>query len=289
MNDYIIRGTDKNRNFRFFGANTQKLVDTACKKHQTTPVASAALGRTMTGAVMMGAMLKRGQDRVSIIIKGDGPIGGIVVEADGRGNVKGYVNNPEVDIPNKPNGKLDVSGAIGNAVMTVVKDLGLKEPYTGQTAMLSGEIAEDLTFYFATSEQTNSVVILGVLIDVDYSIKQAGGIIIQVLPNAKDEAITALENKLKEFTSITEALDHQKSIEEVIGSLLEDIDIMERTDAAFKCDCSKDRMERGLISIGKEELEEIAAQEEKVELVCHFCNEKYYFSKGEIEQIIASL
>ncbi|MDF2614688.1 MAG: Hsp33 family molecular chaperone HslO [Clostridia bacterium] len=289
MKDYIVRGTDKERNFRFFGANTKNMISIACEKHQTTPVVSAALGRTMTGAAMMARMLKRDTDRVSVIIKGDGPIGGIVVEADGTGNVKGYPYNPSVDIPNKPNGKLDVSGAIGNAVMTVMKDLGLKEPYTGQVPMLSGEIAEDFTLYFADSEQTNSVVILGVLIDVDYSIKQAGGIIIQVLPNVADEAITELENKLSSFTSITKHLDENKSIEEIVSTLLEDIEIMEKTEVAFKCDCSKYRMERGLISIGKAELQEIADEEESVELVCHFCNQKYDFSKNEIENILSTL
>ncbi|WP_070000711.1 Hsp33 family molecular chaperone HslO [Cellulosilyticum sp. I15G10I2] len=289
MKDYIIRGTDKERNFRFFGANTKNMISKACENHQTTPVVSAALGRTMTGAAMMGCMLKRDTDRVSISIKGDGPIGGIVVEADGKGYAKGYPYQSQVDIPNKPDGKLDVSGAIGNAMMTVIKDLGLKEPYTGQVAMLSGEIAEDFTFYFAVSEQTNSLVILGVLVDVDYSIKQSGGIIIQVLPDAKDEAITELENNLKNFTSLTTYLDAGETIEEIIKRLLEDIEIMEKTEVDFKCDCSKYRMERGLISIGRQELEEIASEEENIEIVCHFCNQKYDFSKDEIEKIIEAL
>lgn len=289
MQDYIIRGTDKERNFRFFGANTKHMIKTACENHQTTPVVSAALGRTMTGAAMMGLMLKRDSDRVSISIKGDGPIGGIIVEADGNGNTKGYPYQAQVDIPNKPDGKLDVSGAIGNAMMTVIKDLGLKEPYTGQVAMLSGEIAEDFTFYFAVSEQTNSLVILGVLVDIDYSIKQAGGIIIQVLPDAKDEAITELENKLKDFTSLTTYLDAGETIEQIINRLLEDIEIMEKTEVDFKCDCSKERMERGLISIGKKELDEIIAQEETIELVCHFCNHKYYFPRSEVQKIVQNL
>jgi len=289
MQDYIVRGTDKEGNFRFFGANAKNTISMACTKHHTTPVVSAALGRTMIGAAMMGCMLKGDRDRVSVMIRGDGPIGGIVVEADGTGNFKGYAYNPEADIPNKPDGKLDVSGVIGNAVMTVMKDMGLKEPYSGQIAMLSGEIAEDFTYYFATSEQTNSVVILGVLVDRDYSIKQAGGIIIQVLPNAADEAITNLENKLKGFTSITKLLDENKTVEEIIESLLGPIDMMEKTKVGFKCDCSKYRMERGLISIGRAELEEIINEEENVELVCHFCNTKYDFSKDEIEKIVKTL
>lgn len=289
--DYIVRGTDKDKQFRFFAADTTGIVNTATQNHMTSPVASAALGRTMTGALMMGAMLKNDSDRVAISIRGDGPIQGITAEADARGNVKGYVHVPNVEIPNKPNGKLDVSGAIGNAVMTVLKDIGLKEPYEGSIAMLSGEIAEDLTDYFAISEQTNSVVILGVLIDRDYTIKQAGGIIIQVLPNATDEAITAVEERLKKFTSLTALMEEGKSVEEITAMLLgEDMEIMARTDARFKCDCSVERMERAVISMGKKDLEEIIADDqEDVELVCHFCSQKYPFTKEHLKELVESL
>ncbi len=286
MKDYIIRGTDLERNFRFFGANTKNMVSTACEKHQTSPVASAALGRTMTGAAMMGRMLKGDEDRVSIVIKGDGPIGGIVVEANGKGNTKGYVYHPQIDLPKKPNGKLDVSGAIGNAVMTVMKDMGLKEPYTGQIAMLSGEIAEDFTDYFAISEQTNTAVSLGVLVDVDYSIRQAGGFILQVLPEATEEAITALEGKLKAFTSLTTCLDQGQTIEDVIKELLGEIDLMEKIEVDFVCDCSKERMERALVSVGKKDLQQMADEDEEIELVCHFCNDKYTFTREEILELI---
>lgn len=290
MKDYIVRGTDNTKSFRFFATNTTQTVNEAVKSHGTSPVVSAALGRTMTGAVMMGNMFKNPSDRVSISIKGDGPIQGIVVEADALGNVKGYPYQPVVDIPKREDGKLDVRNAIGNALMIVMKDIGLKEPYVGQVAMLSGEIAEDLAYYFATSEQTNSVVILGVLVDVDYSIKQAGGIIIQVLPDAKDEAIDALEKKLGEFTSLTSCLEEGKSVEEVIEMLLGPVDFMEKTDVAFKCDCSRDRMERGLISLGKQDLTEILEDEqEDLELVCHFCNNKYAFDKHDIRDIIESI
>ncbi|ONI40905.1 Hsp33 family molecular chaperone [Candidatus Epulonipiscium fishelsonii] len=288
--DYIIRGIDKTKSFRVFGANTTDLVNIATKRHFTTPVASACLGRAMTGVAMMAQMEKNPTDRVSIIIKGDGPIGGIVVEANGMGDVKGYIYNPDVDIPKNKQGKLDVSGAIGNAVMTVMKDLGLKEPYIGQIAMLSGEIAEDLTYYFATSEQTNSMVALGVLVDTDYSIKHSAGIIIQVLPDAKEEAISDLEENLKSFTSLTECLEEGKKVEQVIEDLLGTFDIMEKTDLQFRCDCSKERMEKGLISLGKAELQDIVEDEqEDVELVCHFCNEKYNFDKKEIKEILTQL
>lgn len=284
-NDYMIRGIDKESNFRFFGANTRTLVNTACESHQTSPVVSAALGRTLTGAAMMGHMLKNERDRVCIIIKGDGPIGGIVVEANGSGKVKGYAYNPHIDLPLNEFGKLDVAKAIGNAGMTVIKDLGLKEPYSGQVPMLSGEIAEDLSFYFAVSEQTNSVVMLGVLVDVDCSIKQAGGIIIQVLPNAKDEAITALENKIKDFKSLTERLEKGQSIEYVLEQLLGEIDIMDRSDVVFECDCSKERMERALITVGKKDLTEMAEEDGQAEIVCPFCSSKYLFSKEELEEL----
>lgn len=287
--DYMIRGTDKERNFRFFGANTRDMVNTACVSHETSPVVSAALGRTLTGAAMMGHMLKNDRDRVCLIIKGDGPIGGIIVEANGAGEVKGYAYNPQVDLPLNEFGKLDVAKAVGNAGLTVIKDLGLKEPYSGQVPMLSGEIAEDISFYFAVSEQTNSVVMLGVLVDVDYSIKQAGGIIIQVLPNAKDEAITALEEKIKGFKSLTERLEKGQSIEYVLEQLLGEIDIMDRSEVSFKCDCSRERIERALISVGKKDLTEMAEEDGQAEVVCPFCNHKYHFNKEEMEELIAEL
>lgn len=287
--DYMIRGIDKGGNFRFFGANTRDMVNTACTSHETTPVVSAALGRTLTGAAMMGHMLKNEMDRVCLIIKGDGPIGGIVVEANGKGEVKGYAYNPHVDLPLNEVGKLDVAKAVGNAGLTVIKDLGLKEPYSGQVPMLSGEIAEDISFYFAVSEQTNSAVMLGVLVDRDYSIKQAGGIIIQVLPSAKDEAITALEEKIKGFTSLTACFEKGQSVEYVLEQLLGEIEIMDRSDVVFKCDCSKERMERALISVGKKDLQEMADEDGGAELGCPFCNNKYKFSKEDLEELIEQI
>lgn len=291
MQNYMIRGIDKNRCFRFFGVNATGVVNAAVQSHVTSPVVSAALGRTLIGTLMMGAMLKNEDDRVCVMIKGDGPIQGITVEADAQGNVKGYPYVPVVDIPKKENGKLDVSGAIGNAVMTVVKDIGLKEPYTGQIAMLSGEIAEDFSDYFAISEQTNTAVILGVLVDRDYTIKQAGGIILQVLPDATDEAITELEAKIKGFTSLTSYMEEGKTIEEVLMMLLgDDLEIMDRMDVRFHCDCSRERMERALISLGKKELEDIANDDrEDLELVCHFCSKKYDFDKQALKQLVEEL
>lgn len=285
----MVRGIDKGANFRFFGTNSRNLVNEACQKHQTTPVASAALGRTLTATAMMGAMLKRDEDRISIIIKGDGPLGGIITEGNGKGEVKGYVYHPQIESHLNYLGKLDVGGAVGNANMTVVKDLGLKEPYSGQVPMLTGEIAEDLTYYFAVSEQTNSVVILGVLVDVDYSIKQAGGIIIQVLPDAKDEAVDELEERLKDFGNLTDKLDKGQSIEYVIESLLGEVEYMEQTSVTFVCDCNKDRMERALLSVGKKDLQEMADEDGQAELVCPFCNDQYVFTKDELEDMIKYL
>jgi molecular chaperone Hsp33 len=290
MQDYIIRGTDKDKNFRFFGANTKELVKEATSRHFTSPLVSAALGRTLTGTAMMGAMLKNEQDRVSVTIKGDGPIEGIVAEADAKGNVRGYAYHPEVELPLREDGKLDVAKGVGNAVMTVMKDIGLKEPYQGQVPMLSGEIADDFTFYFAVSEQTNSVVALGVLVDRDYSIKQAGGFIIQVLPGCKDEAIDALEAKLKEVTSVTALLDEGKTIEDILTMLLGELEMMATTPVKFRCPCSSAQMERGLISLGEKELQSILDDDqEDVELTCHFCNKKYHFSDAQLAGLIEEI
>ncbi|OOB80223.1 MAG: Hsp33 family molecular chaperone [Epulopiscium sp. Nuni2H_MBin003] len=289
MEDYVIRGI--NRSFRVFGANTTQLVSQLATRHATTPVATAALGRTLTAATIMGQMSKNSEDRISILIKGDGPIGGIVVEANGRGNAKGYVYNPDVDIEKNAKGKLNVAGAIGNAIMTVSKDIGLKEPYIGQTAMLSGEIAEDIADYFMISEQVNSVVILGVLVNPDdYTVKASGGIIIQVLPDAQEEDIDKLESKITEFSSLTECLEKGQSIEEVINTLLEDVTILSKIDVKFNCDCSKDKMERALISLGKKELTDIVQDDQPdLELVCHFCNEKYQFDKKAIKDVVDTI
>ncbi len=233
---YVLRGIDETKSFRFFAANTTELINEATSRHVTSALASVALGRALSGVVLMAQMNKNASDRVSVLIKGDGPIGGIIVEANGMGDAKGYVYNPEVELPKNEKGRLDVSRAIGNAVMTVTKDTGLREPSIGQAPILSGEIAEDFADYFAISEQTNTAVILGVLIDTDYSIKQAGGIIIQVLPEASDEAITELENKIKEFTSLTEYMDNGQSIEQIVESLLGNIEIMAKTEIRFRCD-----------------------------------------------------
>lgn len=284
MKDYLVRGNTEN--FRFFGSYSRNLVNEACEKHQTSPVASAALGRTLTANVMMGSMLKSDEDRVSLIIKGDGPIGGIITESNGKGEVKGYVYHPQIPTHHNHLGKLDVGGAVGNATLTVVKDLGLKEPYSGQVPMLTGEIAEDLTYYFAVSEQTNSVVILGVLVDTDYSIKQSGGIIVQVLPDASEEAIDKLEEKINQFGNLTDKLDKGQSIEYILENLLDETLQFTYSDIAFCCDCNKERMEQALISVGKKDLTEIIEEDGQAELVCPFCNHHYLFKKEELQSLL---
>lgn len=285
MKDYVVRGTDKSGNFRFFGSITKNTVQTAATHHYTSPVVTAGLGRTMTAVAMMSQMLKNDGDRLSVTIKGDGPIGGVIVEANTKGNIKGYPYHPNVDLPLNAEGALDVSAAFGNAVMTVMKDFGLKKPYIGQTILVSGEIAEDFTYYFATSEQTPSAVALGVLVDVDYSVKQSGGFIIQVLPGASDDAITILEERLKDFPSLTTLLDEGKTIEDIIEDLLGDVTWMEKKEIQFCCDCSVDQMERGLMSIGEKELMELIEEDQEAELVCHFCNEHYLFKEEQLQKL----
>ncbi len=286
--DYIIRGTAADEQVRFFAATTKNLVEEARKAHNTSPVATAALGRLMTGAAMMGRMMKGDDDLLTLIIKGDGPIGGITVTADSLGRVKGYVEKTNVILHAKENGHLDVGGAVGNGFLQVIRDTGLKEPYVGQTNLISGEIAEDLTVYFATSEQVPSAVGLGVLMSKDNTVKQAGGFIIQVMPDASDEVISQLEKKLTEITDISALLDEGMSPEEIIEYVMVGMDpeVMERTEAEFYCNCSKERISRVLAGIGKKDLEEIINEGKDIEVNCHFCEKTYKFSPDELREIL---
>ena len=287
-NDYIIRGTAAEDQVRFFAATTRNLVEEARKIHNTSPVATAALGRLMTGALMMGRMMKGDDDLITLIIRGDGPIEGLTVTADAMGQVKGYPYNPNVLIHAKENGHLDVSGAVGRGYLQVIRDTGLKEPYVGQTDLISGEIAEDLTVYFATSEQVPSAVGLGVLMSKENTVKQAGGFIIQVMPGASDEVITQLEQKLTEVTDISGLLDEGMTPEEIIEYIMAGMnpEIMERTAASYHCGCSGARIMNALASLGKTELEKLAKEEEDVEISCHFCKKKYVFSPAEIRELL---
>ncbi|MCR5585691.1 MAG: Hsp33 family molecular chaperone HslO [Lachnospiraceae bacterium] len=287
-NDYIIRGTAADEQIRFFAATTKNLVEEARKAHNTSPVATAALGRLMTGAAMMGRMMKGDDDLLTLIVKGDGPIGGITVTADALGRVKGYVENGDVLLHAKANGHLDVGGAVGNGFLQVIRDTGLKEPYVGQTNLISGEIAEDLTVYFATSEQVPSAVGLGVLMSKDNTVKQAGGFIIQVMPDASDEVITQLEKKLTEVTDISALLDEGMTPEEIIEYVMVGMnpEVLERTTAEFYCNCSKERISRVLAGIGRKDLEEIIKDGKDIEVNCHFCEKTYKFSPEELREIL---
>lgn len=288
--DYMIRATAANAQIRAFAATTRNLVDTARTTHQTSPVVTAALGRLLTGGVMMGAMLKGDDDLLTLQISCDGSLKGMTVTADSKGQVKGYALEPQVMLPPSKAGKLDVGGAVGNGVLRVIKDMGLKEPYVGQTDLQSGEIAEDLTYYFATSEQVPSSVGLGVLMEKDNTVKQAGGFIIQLMPFTEDEVIDRLEENLKKFSSVTTVLDEGKTPEEMLEMLLCGLDVIvtEKIPVSFQCNCSKERVEKALISIGKKELQEMIEEGKEIEVNCHFCNTAYHFTVEELKELLKS-
>lgn len=286
--DYMVRATAANAQIRAFAATTRNLVEEMRGIHNTSPVASAALGRLLTGGAMMGAMMKGEDDLLTLQVKGDGPIGGMTVTADANGNVKGYANEPQVILPASPAGKLDVGAAVGKGILRVVKDMGLKEPYVGQTILQTGEIAEDLTYYFAASEQTPSSVGLGVLMEKNNTVKQAGGFILQLMPYAEEAVIARLEDNLRRFPSVTAALEAGNTPEQMLGILLDglDMEIGESMDMRYHCDCSRKRVERAMISLGKKEIEEMIAEGKEVEVGCQFCNKKYKFTVEELERLI---
>lgn len=292
MADYIVRATAANANIRAFAAYTLDTVEEARKKHGLSPVACAALGRLLTGGAMMGSMLKNEEDLLTLQIAGDGPIRNVIVTADSKGNVKGFVGNPTVMLPPSPIGKLDVGGSIGNGVLTVIKDMGLKEPYAGQVELQTGEIAEDLTYYFATSEQVPSCVGLGVLMNQeDATVKQAGGFIVQLMPFADDEVITKLEENIQKIDSVTKMLDSGMTPEKILETLLDGFD-MEITDTMpvnFHCNCDRARIEKALISVGKEELQSMIDDGEPIVMNCHFCNTDYKFEIDELKELLKKL
>lgn len=288
MKDYIIRGTAANDEVRFFAAYTKEVVETARKDHNTSPVATAALGRLLTAGAMMGSMCKNDSDVLTLQIQCNGPIGGLTVTADSKANVKGYVNNPNVMLPPNKDGKLDVGGALDLGVLTVIKDIGLKEPYSGQTHLVSGEIAEDLTYYFATSEQIPTSVALGVLMNKDNTVRHAGGFIIQLMPFATEETISALEKKIAEFKSVTACLDAGHTPEEMMEQLLGDLGmkIYETMSTQFYCNCSKERVERAVISVGKDEIQSMIDEGKPIEVNCHFCNTNYEYSVDDLKRML---
>ena len=288
MKDYIIRAIAANDQIRAFAAVTTETVEEARKDHNTSPVATAALGRLLTAGAMMGTMMKGDKDILTLQIKAGGPLEGITVTADSKGRVKGYVGNPNVCIPANSKGKLDVAGAVGVGFMNVIKDMGLKEPYVGQVALQTSEIAEDLTYYFATSEQVPSAVGLGVLMNKDNTVRQAGGFIVQLMPFAEESTIAKLEENVQKITSVTSLLEEGHTPESLLEKVLDgfDMEINEKIPTEFYCNCSRERVEKALISIGRKELNEMIQEGKPIEMNCHFCNHNYEFTVEELKEIL---
>ncbi len=287
MEDYIVRATAADSQIRAFAATTRQVVETARVRHNTSPVATAALGRLLTAGAMMGSMMKNDTDMLTLQIRGNGPIEGITVTADSHANVKGYVGNPDVMLPPR-NGKLDVGGAVGVGLLTVIKDMGLKEPYSGQTILVSSEIAEDLTYYFANSEQVPSSVGLGVLMEKDNTVRCAGGFIIQMMPFAKEQTICRLEENLKKVSSVTSLLNQGYTPEQLLEVLFEGLglEVTDTVPVQFCCNCSKERVEHAVASIGRKEIQEMIRDGEDIEVKCHFCNTAYRYTVEELREII---
>lgn len=290
MADYVVRATAADNQIRAFAATTRELTEAARRAHQASPVATAALGRLLSAGVMMGYMMKGEKDLLTLQIKSEGPIGGLTVTADSQGRVKGYVSNPAVMLPPNDQGKLDVGGAVGSGILRVMKDMGLKEPYVGQTTLQTSEIAEDLTYYFAASEQVPSSVGLGVLMEHSNTVRQAGGFIIQLMPDTDDQVAAALEQRLAKISSVTGMLDSGDTPEMILESILGEfaLTINDRMPARFYCNCNKKRVEKALISLGSGELQEMIEEGKPIELNCHFCNTNYQFTVAELKQIAAA-
>lgn len=292
MSDKLIRATAQDGAIRIFGAITTELVGEAVKIHNCAPTAAAALGRMLTAGCLMGAMLKSEDEILTLQISGGGDAKGVVVTAYSNATVKGYIGNPDVDLPANNKGKLDVGGAIGtNGNLLIIRDMGLKEPYVGQVPIYTGEIGDDLAYYFTTSEQTPSAVGLGVLVNTDFSIKAAGGFIIQMMPGADELVADLITYRLEEIPSITELIEKGMSIEEILEFIFQDMNlkILESLEPKFKCDCTRERVEKALISIGRKDLEEIYSEGKKEEIKCHFCNTSYVFSSVEIGELLEKL
>ncbi len=287
MADYIVRATAADAQIRAFAATTKETVEEARQRHNTSPVVTAALGRLLTAGTMMGSMLKGEKDILTLQVKGDGPVKGMTVTADSKARVKGYAVEPQIMLPPNANGKLDVGGAVGRGFLNVIKDMGLKEPYSGQTMLQTGEIADDLTFYYANSEQVPSSVGLGVLMEKDNTVKQAGGFIIQLMPFAEEEVIKKLEKNLQKIISVTAILDAGNTPEQMLELLLEGmgLEILDTIRTEFYCNCDKDRVEKAIISIGKNEIQEMVEDNKEIEVNCHFCNTSYKFTVDELKEI----
>lgn len=290
MKDYIVRAIAADGQIRAFAATTKNMVEEARARHNMSPIAATALGRLMTGGAMMGTMMKSDADILTIQVKGNGPIGQMTVTSDAQGRVKGFVSNPEVMLPLK-DGKMDIAGAVGIGVLSVIKDIGLKEPYVGDTILITSEIADDLTYYFATSEQVPSSVGLGVLMSKDNTVHEAGGFIIQLMPDATEELIDNLEKRIKEITSVTEMLQQGMTPEQILSHILGDmgLKILDTIPTEFYCNCSKDRVSKAVMSIGEKELQSMIDDNKPIEVNCHFCNSHYTFSVEELKEMLAAV
>ena len=288
MGDYMVRATAANAQVRAFAATTKELVETARQAHNTSPVVTAGLGRLLTAGVMMGSMLKGDDDLLTLQVRGDGPVRGLTVTANAKGEVKGYATVPDVILPANAKGKLDVGGAVGRGTLSVIRDLGLKEPYVGQTALVTGEIGDDLTSYFATSEQTPSSVGLGVLMEKTNTVRCAGGFIIQLMPFCDEKVIEKLEQRLAEVNSVTAFLDEGLTPEQILEKLLGDMDLVinDTVPTQFYCNCSRERVSKALIAVGRKELNEMIQEAKPVELKCHFCNSAYEFSTEDLKELL---
>ncbi len=287
MKDYIVRATAADSQIRAFAITSKEMVEEARRDHHTSPVITAALGRLLSGAAMMGTMMKGEKDLLTIQVQCSGPAQGLTVTADSAGHVKGFPRVPDVELPLNEKGKLDVGGALGLGVMSIIKDMGLKEPYVGQIALQTGEIAEDLTYYFATSEQVPSAVGLGVLVDKDGSVKQAGGFIIQLMPFTQEEIIDRLEKKITEIASVTEMLEDGNTPEQILEIILGEfgLEITDTIETGFCCDCSKERVSRAIATLSKKDLDDIINDGEAIEVKCQFCNKAYHFDVDELKEM----
>lgn len=291
MKDYVIRATSENGEVRAFVARTTNMVEDARKAHNTTKVATAALGRTLTATSMMGLMMKNKGDELTAIVKGGGPIGTILATSDAQGYVRGYVTNPDVEVENYPNGKLNVAGAVGNdGTIKVIKDLGLREPVNGMSPIVTGEIAEDFTYYFTVSEQTPSAVSLGVY-TTHYNVEHAGGFIVQLMPDATEATIAQLEKNIGKIKSITEMYREGLTPEDVLELVLEGLNpiILDKLEVGFRCVCSKERVKKAFIAMGKKALSEIIEEDHQAEVTCQFCSEKYHYNEDELREILSDM
>ena len=288
MSDYIVRGHAAGGTVRAFAADTTDTVAEAMERHFTYPVVTAALGRLLTAGAMMGSMMKGEDDLITLTVKGDGPIGNITVSADSHGNVKGFAGNPQVEVPDKYAGKLDVGTAVGRGTLSVVMDLGLSDPYNGTVELQTGEIADDLAYYFTVSEQTPSAVGLGVMIDTDASVKHSGGFIIQMMPDVSEETISSVESKLADLKPVTSMMDEGMTPEMILEHILGDLglEITERSDVRFHCNCSKERVSEALATLKPGDIQEMIDDGETIEVKCFFCNTAYNFTVDELKELL---